>query len=191
MKAWMIEDIDHEGATIVFNNNETNARSNGAFEIGSEYEYVTCIRKKEFDQYSEAGFVPVEILIKKHGWWWGCFHCSNHVNEETENPVYIPQGVYCSPECQQERANEIEKINSEYEQFQICILQNYTWLDIVKFSGGFPIKTPSVYFTFPGAKYKSQLSAQNNLKQKEYCYYVPNGDLEAFKKWAKTIKWMV
>ena len=114
------------------------------------------------------------------------------MNEETENPVFIKQGVYCSPECQQNRKDEIEKVNLDFEQFQICILQNYTWLDIIKFNGGYPARTAFAEFTIPGAKYTGEISTVGGYQSKpELAYYVSNIDLEIFREWAETIKWMV
>jgi hypothetical protein len=189
MKAWTI--MCDENSVIAFGNTEEEAREKGAFELDSELDYIEAHRSEEYDKYSEAGFVPVEILIN-NGWWFECFHCYKHVTEETENPVYIKQGVYCSPECQQNRKDEIEEMDSDFEQFQICILQNYTWLDIVKFDGGYPARTAFAEFKIPGAKYTGKISTVGGYQSKpELAYHVSNIDLEVFHKWAKTIKWMI
>ena len=122
-------------------------------------DYYAIIRKPEFDQYAEQGWVPAQAWIESGGWL-ECAHCGNQVDPELWNydldkpmePVYVGAWVYCSVACQ--RAEQERKEQNRQKRQQI--------LD--EFRARFPFCEPvvgqffyvntgdAIEFTFPGGK---------------------------------------
>jgi hypothetical protein len=149
----------------------------GAELLNADFESVSCRRAKEFD-----GGTPSQIdLVCKHGWWIECTHCGIRIDDSNEDinlDGLVESGncLYCSQKCKDARDSRIERINQEYIDFQIAINQLFTKFDEISFSGGWPVLSPTAYFTFPGCKYLGQIRPI----KKELGMYIANGDLEAF-----------
>lgn len=186
MKAWVINDDEGYGA-VVFADDELSAMDAGADQLDGYIE--ECRRESQFDQYANTG-VPVEVLIKEHGWWWGCFHCDRMVHRDADcfdTAVFVNGVVYCCQACRDERQAEIDKVNAEFVAFQVAILSTHTRFEITGFEGGYPWRSPTAYFTFPGEKYGGG-KIRIDLFQKQLAYSVAQGDLDAFRAWENGLR---
>lgn len=185
MKAWIIKD-DYEGkATIVFCGHGLQARRIGANELNIDFEDAESTRAKELDQYSGMGFVPPDILVKEHGWWHECHYCMHQVddnNKDVDQCFSAGDRLFCSQRCKDDYDNEVSLRNKEYEDFQTAILSLFPKYNITGFSGGWPSKSPTAYFSFPGQKHQDgSLRIVDNILQQFVC----TGDLESFNSWSK------
>lgn len=116
-------DYDEWSNIYVISSNHCSAKRIGAWQMGTDYEYVTAYRAPELDEYSDLGYIPPEVLIKKYGWEYECNQCGTKVaydkgfytvdedwEEHEINPVFVGRDtVYCSQQCRDERLAEIEE----------------------------------------------------------------------------------
>ena len=184
-KAWRVG--NDEGATIIFNNHGLAARREGSEELDAEFDYVECDRARQYDKYSEQGYVPVEVLVKD-GWWFECWNCSTVINEcmdDFNRVVYAKHGVYCSSECQQARKDKIDNVNQEAFDFYVSLVNGWCKWDITELYGGWPILKPSAKFTFPGAEHGGTVKIGNDRGAglMEFQVYVANCDRKAYEEW--------
>jgi hypothetical protein len=177
MKAWVVKDSYEECATVVFDNHGLAARRRGANKLNTDFEDVLCERAERFDEFSNIGYVPAKELVES-GWHFECENCSRQITSDTETATFTEQSAYCSAGCREQRKAKIDRINHEYEEFQVSILNAWCRWDVVKFTGGWPYLTPTAYFTFPGAKWLGKISTRGSKRELE-CY-VCNGDMEAY-----------
>jgi len=184
-KAWIVREPEEGYGTVVFNDHGLAARRMGAEELELDFYDVECNRAKEFDKYE--GPPSAEILIKEHGWFWECAQCGQMVCDEEDNleeAVFTDHLIYCSKECQEIRQKRVDRVNQEFEDFQISLLNAWCKWDFVKFRGGWPILTPTAYFTFPGAEHGGgEVSIRGSSGKTTFQVYVANGDIEAYRAW--------
>jgi hypothetical protein len=119
-KAFMVSDDEH--SVIQFSQHAVSARRQGAIELGTEFEFVSCRRAPYADAYSESGQVPAKVLLA-HGWWQTCQHCASQVSEDGEDengeplePVYEGGNVYCNQGCKDAEAfDRLERAKRKQE----------------------------------------------------------------------------
>lgn len=102
MKAWIVSDTTYDWSEVIFapTRHEAFYKSDGYRNEGN-YTEMRGYHKKEWDQYSEQGFVPKVVMIKD-GFWFECYgykteprrRCCAHVTEN-ENYKVIYEHVYC------------------------------------------------------------------------------------------------
>jgi len=177
MKAWIITD---DYSTIIFHNHGVAARRIGADDLGTDFEGVSCKRCPQLDKYAKT-VVPIEVLINDFGWWHECHNCYKIVNKDSTGAIFRNDTVYCSAQCEKSLREKIDRINTEYKQFQIAILNLGFKEIIVGFDGGYPCLTPVAYWTFPGAEYLGTIRIDR--KMKTLTMHCCGGDFGAYKKW--------
>ena len=182
MKAWIIADKYEGYSTIVFHDHSVAARRIGADDLGADFEGVSCSRCPQLDKYAKTA-VPIEVLINDFGWWHECHNCYKIVDESNSAEAVFRNNstIFCSAQCEKSMHERIDRINAEYEQFQIAILNLGFKETIVGFDGGYPCLTPVAYWNFPGAEYLGTIRI--NRKMKKLTMYCCGGDFGAYKKW--------
>ena len=137
----------------------------------------------EFDKYADLGYVPPDILVKEHGWWYGCQGCGVRVHEDNEDVdqcFSVGNQLFCSQQCKDDLDIRIENRNKEYADFQTAILSLFPTYTITGFTGGWPSHSPTAYFTFPGQKYQDgELRCVAGALRHHVC----TGDIDAFNAW--------
>ena len=74
----------NDGGCVVFATSNVLARREGADRLECTFpEIESCRLAPEFDVYAEAGHVPRQTLVEKHGWWQYCSYCENQVSANT------------------------------------------------------------------------------------------------------------
>ena len=127
------------------------ARRQGANRLGIDFEEVmSCRRTPAFDQYAAIGVVPAQAQIE-HGWQHECHHCSETVDQFTENPHFEgTQTVFCSSWC---KRAEVMRQTKEHQLSQAIIEAA-----CIRWPGITPVQTrgcgkygKSILFNFPGS----------------------------------------
>lgn len=186
MKAYVVTDDD--GCVVTFAKHAVVARREGACEIGTDFECVSCRRAPEFDQYAEQGFVPDQVLVE-HGWWFECMQCSQKIcSEPTDDdgepieltPVYEPNRVFCSQKCKD--AFEAERLawKQRGEVVAAAALKNWPGITI-KHTNGYE-QPARVWFSFPGGQ------GQCDWRMGETTLLVEQRDHEAWHRFADRVK---
>lgn len=98
MKAYYVSEECEGSAVVRFANHAVVARREGANELNDEFEYVSCRRAPEFDQYA-PGPIPAQVLLD-HGWFFYCGGCGKQIYQDTEPRIIVVKNdAYCSPWC--------------------------------------------------------------------------------------------
>jgi hypothetical protein len=154
LRAYTVHDGE-DGYTVVFGRTNGVARAQGANELNCGFEDVAyCRRAPEFDQYA-PGPVPPEACIEQGNWWFECMECTEHVNDETPDPVYLGQFVFCSKGChavhERDRRAEVDFEDMACELLEArypgAVLRH---VHRIRRDHLVPIE---VHFTFPGGQY--------------------------------------
>lgn len=105
MKCYWVMDLAGECQQILFAENKWMAvQQSDVYQNDGDFIGVRALRKKEWDQYSELGHVPKEVLIES-GWWFECSgylqnprrRCCRYTTQDDKYTV-IDNRVYCE-EC--------------------------------------------------------------------------------------------
>lgn len=156
MKAFIVSDGE-EGACICFARHSVAARRDGANELNTDFEAVSCRRAPQFDQYAEAGEVPASVLVD-HGWWFECMQCGQKVCDDPYDsegdpvqldPVFTPSGqIFCRPSCKDACAAERAEEKARGEAAAQAALAKWPGIEICSTNG---YENPGrVWFKFPG-----------------------------------------
>lgn len=157
LRAYTVHDGD-EGYAVVYARSSAAARRDGANELNCGFEDVGyCRRAPEFDQYA-PGPVPPRAQIENGNWWYECMECTEHVDDETPEPVYLGQFVFCCKEChayyERDKRDAVEFEDMACEllaaRYPGAVLEH---VERVKRDSRVPLKLD---FTFPGSKYSVQ-----------------------------------
>ena len=203
LKAYEVREPDEGHCCIIFATNNATARREGASELDADWEGVEhCRRRPEFDGYAPGPVPPLALI--DHGWWFECHHCGRKIDEcmdcELEHegldpvdftPCKTGQMAFCSATCQAQfyavrcannaaKAALIELFEAKFPNCTIKDIHVYG-VKLEPSEKGHGIKC-SVSFLFPGAKYGATFEYGNSD------LYVANGDLEAFREWAPTLR---
>lgn len=154
LRAYTVHDGD-DGYTVVFGRTNGAARARGANELNCGFEDVEyCRRAPEFDQYA-PGPVPSQAQIEAGNWRFECMECTDWVDDETPEPVYLGQFVFCCKEChayyQRDKRDQADFEDMACEllaaRYPGAVLHHVAR---VKSDERMPIE---LHFTFPGGQY--------------------------------------
>jgi hypothetical protein len=144
-----------EGYTVVFERSSAAARRDGANELNCGFEDIAyCRRAPEFDQYA-PGPVPPQAQIENGNWWYECMECTEYVSDETPEPAYLGQFVFCSKTCcalfERDRRDAVDFEDMACELLAACYPgARLEHVERVKHDSRVPLK---LMFTFPGSQY--------------------------------------
>lgn len=190
--AWEVREDIEGHSTVVFHHHGLAAQRVGADQLDTEFECVSCSRAPEFDQFADIGYAPPIECIKR-GWWFLCVHCNVQVNEDDfDVSKLIEHGkdcIFCSSDCHKAHHEEIEKINIQHRMFNQWFLNSplYPYIDVVKWSPGYPMLTMSIAFTFAGSQHQSTIRKEHD-ETSTVSVGIPNGDLQAWRKFIKPLQ---
>lgn len=180
-KLAFLVDSQDQGSVVVFAADAMSAAHLGSARLGTHPETCSVSRANQYDSFSAAGEVPLEVLLQD-GWEFACDHCGEPLAPGkcfTEDRL-----VFCSGECLEAKAQEVQRVNEEFEGFKALLLERYKELSWSEFMGGWPILTPVARFTFPGSLWGGgQVIAQ---KSGALCWMITAGDQEAWEKYQQT-----
>lgn len=154
LKAYHVQGDEY--GCIRFAHNNVTARREGAQELDTEFNAVSCKRIPGADKYATQGCVPVRALVEEFGWWQECAWCDHHVDDETDGRVWDGDTAYCDVECEARFINrriddEAERQRTE-EAEQAAIATAITKFpgitEVTAYTGH--KKTITLYFRFPG-----------------------------------------
>ena len=128
---------------------------------GLEEEYETVERRLQYDQYSELGYVPKNVLLND-GWWFECNNCYKKINEERWNceegetikPVFQNNWIFCCQECSEVAAQERQRHQQEKDKWTRFLTTNYPNISNLFVMVGTDITYAS--FKFPGSQYEAK-----------------------------------
>lgn len=110
LKAYMVTDTYEGHASVEFAHHAVVARREGANELNTEFDAVTCRRAPQFDHFA-PGPVPRMALIED-GWWFECSNCYRRAEERDWDDVDDPRPmepcvngqdlVFCCKACRAE-----------------------------------------------------------------------------------------
>ncbi|WP_277268336.1 hypothetical protein [Pantoea septica] len=147
----------NDGGCVVFAISNVIARRDGAERLEcSSAEVVSCRLAPEFDSYAEAGRVPRQALVEKHGWWQYCSYCENQVNANTDGRVWDEDAIYCDVRCQalyidRDRDWRTERDRRSAAENEAVALARETFAGITNIRAVTDMKKVTlVYFDFPG-----------------------------------------
>lgn len=91
-----------EYGVIVFARHAVVARRHGADDLGVDFEDIESVRRAPvFDEYVDAGYVPMRELVENHGWSQECGWCFRRTyNDEVDRRWPTPNQVFCCGECE-------------------------------------------------------------------------------------------
>lgn len=147
----------NDGGCVVFAASNVLARRDGAQRLECTFaEVESCRLAPEFDSYAEAGCVPRQVLLEKHGWWQYCSFCENHVTAETAGRVWEGDAVYCDIHCQayyidRDRDWQIERDRKSVAENEAVAsaMEAFPGISNVRAITSMK-KVTLVYFNFPG-----------------------------------------
>lgn len=170
LKAYSVQADEH--GCVVFSASGVVARREGANQLDCEFSDVkTCRRAPEFDEYADAGKVPVLSLLEA-GWWWPCQNCETHVMDDGDEYVIHDERVYCCEPCRD--ADLADHIMSKRRNQALTDCAHEKWPGItVQFASDFR-GDGTVSFTFPGGAHLANWHTKGNL------LYVPLVDHPAW-----------
>lgn len=113
LKAFHVQGDEY--GTIRFAHNHVTARREGACELDTEFNAVSCKRIPGADKYASQGSVPVRALVEDFGWWQECGYCNHHVYSDTEGRVWDGDTAYCGIDCQARRIDRDRDYKIECE----------------------------------------------------------------------------
>lgn len=98
LKAYIVNNGDPNESAIEFAETPGKARAQASREWGCEFTEVMAERAPEFDEYAEAGCVPIQAMLDSD-WWFECDTCGRRVYKDDEDdlelaPVVIGSFVY-------------------------------------------------------------------------------------------------
>ena len=101
MKAYWVQDEWGEGnGCVQFTVKNVVARRNGANALDVAFGNVSCRRVLAWDQFADAGYVPMEDQIE-HGCWFECSSCWSRIDANTKGRVVsnVSERAWCHAEC--------------------------------------------------------------------------------------------
>jgi hypothetical protein len=147
-----------EGDVIVFAESVDDAAQVGAFHLADAAEYVSVELKPDYDQYSELGYVPAEILIRD-GWYFFCLQCESRVDSSFEDedgepvlPEYEGRHVFCCEMCQSQYHHDRKHEDADRAASKADMEQRYPGITRLSVYGGGDYSV-YVQFHFPGGKH--------------------------------------
>lgn len=186
LKAYHVQGDEY--GCIRFAHNNVTARREGAQELDTEFNAVSCKRIPGADKYVEQGRVPVRALVEEFGWWQECAWCDHHVDDETDGRVWDGDTAYCDVECEARFINrriddEAERQRTE-EAEQAAIAEAEAKFpgitDVTAYIGH--KKDITVYFRFPGGLSKASWAVGENHVG------TSRDDGEAFKAYINSVR---
>lgn len=103
LKAFCVSNESEGQSTVIFAKYNIVARRQGAQELNTEFDSVSCRRSPNFDQFA-PGPVPVEAQLLA-GWRFECGHCYKEVTSQGSYAI-SDERVYCCSECAQAATTE-------------------------------------------------------------------------------------
>lgn len=97
-KAFCVTDEAEGRSVVVFAKHNIVARRQGAGELDTEFDSVSCRRAPNFDSFY-PGPVPVATKLQA-GWHFECCHCQKQVTSQSSHAI-VDEAVYCCNECAQ------------------------------------------------------------------------------------------
>lgn len=147
----------NNGGCVVFATTNVIARREGAERLECSFaEVESCRLAPEFDSYAEAGSVPRQVLVEKHGWWQYCACCEDTVNALTRGRVWDEDSVYCDVHCQAHYIDRDRDWRAECDRKSVAekeavALALETFPEITNIRSVTDMKKVTlVYFDFPG-----------------------------------------
>lgn len=98
LKAFCVTEEPEGQSAVIFAKHNVVARRQGAQELNTEFDSVSCRRAPNFDSFA-PGPVPVEALLQA-GWRFECGHCCKQVTAQDPHAI-VDEHVYCGSECAQ------------------------------------------------------------------------------------------
>ncbi|MBB3017666.1 hypothetical protein FHR70_000706 [Microvirga lupini] len=186
VKAFIIETDDPEESTIQFATTNVAARRQGADEIGTDFEAVSCKRLPWADQYVDSG-IPALAYIE-NDWHVSCANCGAMVHKESgstdddgnyepHEPVYRGEHVFCSPGCETSHDSKVAEQNAKFAAFESRVRELRPDLQYKSFRGAYPYITMTGEFMFDGAKYGGSVRDEGDGA---LLWFVANGDKAAW-----------
>lgn len=157
LKAYSVQGDEY--GCIRFAASNVVARREGAVELDTEFNSVTCRRAPALDIYADQRRVPWKVLVEEQGWSQECGYCQHRVYNDMPGRVWSEdkEQAFCSVECEarymdrqrtyalqrQQEAQAIARAeDAAYERFPgITAAQGYVNHN----------KVVSVSFAFPGS----------------------------------------
>lgn len=154
LKAYHVQGDEY--GCIRFAHNNVTARREGANELDTEFNAVSCKRIPGADKYAEQGRVPVRALVEEFGWWQECGYCYHHVSDETDGRVWDGDTAYCGVECEaremnrriDDEAERLRRQKAEHDAVEVALAKFPGISDVTAYEGH--KKDIEVYFRFPG-----------------------------------------
>lgn len=170
---------DEDMSRIVFLDNDQ------ASEKAFDMEVDSLIRKPQYDEYEELGYVPFHRLYAD-GWWFTCWHCESRINDDCESPVIGEEIAWCSQQCKDDWEARKGRIRQKRREAEEALRAKYPFVNNIRsWVGGVgPCRecfdtdreNIAIKFEFAGSK------TNNN----SYCHgckrtWICNGDADAWK----------
>jgi hypothetical protein len=197
--AWLATEQGENYSTIVFSKSERGAQKKGCrfFDDVSERDEVSVKRAPEYDVFSDAGRVPLSVLISK-GWQFECCGCGCDISLDAEtedgepfdysNVVEKGEYYWCSDDCRMfEEQTRAERF-AAHEALKAHVLKLRPDLTFTYFScddgvTGKTCQSPVAKFTFPGAQVGGSFKIEHLEDKPDVVLYIAMGDLEAWKRY--------
>lgn len=182
VKAFIVETDDPEDSSIQFATTNVAARRQGADEIGTDFQCVSCKRLPWADEYA-GKLIPAKAYID-NGWRVGCTNCGDMVgedsygwdddeNETPHEPVYRGEHVFCCMDCQATHDAKVAEQNAKFSAFEKRAREARPDLQFTSFRGKYPYRTMTGEFMFDGAKYGGSVRDEGDGELK---WFVAQGD---------------
>jgi hypothetical protein len=94
LKAYHVRDSEGGHQEIVFAETSGKAKMRSDALGWCDFTDIRAKRVKEFDQYTELGVVPKQIMLE-NGWWFECNRCLTYVDIDNDAKVSKKNDVYC------------------------------------------------------------------------------------------------
>lgn len=146
VKAYLVETDDPEEATVQFATTNVAARRQGADEIGTEFNMVSCKRLPWADKY--AGKPIPDSAYIENGWWFECATCCDRVDDETPAPVFAMDLVFCCEKCHAEEVADREAAAARKQEVIDALLAKFPGVEVIYASNHEVQRKAS--FRFPG-----------------------------------------
>lgn len=113
LKCYYVQEKSGKNQELIFAHKRTEAIYASEAYGMVDWIDIMAVRKPEFDQYAEQGFVPKEAMLE-HGWWFECcgrndagLHCCNSLTKD-DNPLLVSNHVYCNQSCYDNSNKSVE-----------------------------------------------------------------------------------
>lgn len=148
MKAFIVETDDPEESTVQFATTNVAARRQGANEIGTDFNAVSCKRLPWADKY--AGQRVPESAYIANGWRYECSTCGERVDSETVAPVFALDLVFCTAKCHAAEVDDRKSAEARKQEVIDALLAKFPGVEVTYASNHEERRSAS--FRFPGGQ---------------------------------------